>query len=66
MKPCSRAQDRQASAVHVSLRFELPVGVSTDLLVGSLLMDLFREITTAGVPVHGISLNIAEYDPNQT
>lgn len=65
MRPCSRAQGRRGPEVRVCLSFELPGGVNTDLIVGSLLMDLLREITIAGVPAHGISLDIAEYHPHR-
>ena len=63
MKPCPRTTPAPTDAMSVQLAFQLPVDLHSDILVGSLLIALFRELTDAGLDADHITLTIEHYRP---
>ena len=65
MRPCPRTRQAPLTTMHVGLTLELPPGALSDLLIGSLLMTLMRELTLAGLDTD-IKLTIDDYHPIDT
>ncbi|MGH8995478.1 MAG: hypothetical protein ACRDYB_05525 [Acidimicrobiales bacterium] len=47
--------------MRVGITFELTPGAPSDLLIGSLLMNLFSELTAAGLTTDRITVTIDNY-----
>ena len=60
MSPCPRIQPKP-STMRVGITVELTPGAPSDLLIASLLMNLFSEPTAGGLATDRITVTIDDY-----